>query len=275
MVAEAGSASSARRWARTGSSETSAAAGSSMTATSNMAGRLVPTTFLVKEAAGRWTPPAILEHTFDAGGRHVRRRRPRGHRQPRGALPPPLRGARRHRGARAGPGDGPGPVLAPPPRRAGTRPARRPPAGGTSGPRRAGGASADGPAPAGSGPPRAGTGAGAGGAAARPVRGPAAGGDDQGPGRPGPRRGGGPVGDPLVPGRRRRPRRGGRGPGGLRRADAPGRDRAPARPWRPPPPPAGAPRRRLHATTRSASPGTRRLRPAPGPASTAGGAGTA
>src|SRR5215211_4249123 len=55
MVAEAGSASSARRRARTGSSDTSAAAGSSMTATSNMAGRLVWTTFLVKGSgtAGR------------------------------------------------------------------------------------------------------------------------------------------------------------------------------------------------------------------------------
>src|SRR5215208_3014535 len=55
MVAEAGSASSARRRARTGSSDTSAAAGSSITATSNMAGRLVWTTFLVKGSgtAGR------------------------------------------------------------------------------------------------------------------------------------------------------------------------------------------------------------------------------
>src|SRR5215213_6237249 len=55
MVAEAGSASSARRRARTGSSDTSAAAGSSITATSSMAGRLVWTTFLVKGSgtAGR------------------------------------------------------------------------------------------------------------------------------------------------------------------------------------------------------------------------------
>src|SRR5215218_8778480 len=127
MVAEAGSASSARRRARTGSSDTSAAAGSSMTATSNMAGRLVWTTFVVKDSVDRRASPAILEHTFDAGGRHVRRRRPRGHRQPRGALPPSLRGARRHRGPGTGPGDGPDPVLAPPPRRAGTRPAGQPP----------------------------------------------------------------------------------------------------------------------------------------------------
>src|SRR5512132_3456377 len=153
MGAEAGSASSASSRARTGSSDTSAAAGSPITATSNMARTLVPKTLVVKTTivvgfcpgslflcrpgtfpsggprsrARRWTPLLYSNTGSTQRGRHVRRRRPRGHRQPRGALSPPARGAWCRGGPRPGPRDGPAAVLAAPPRRTGARRADRPP----------------------------------------------------------------------------------------------------------------------------------------------------
>src|SRR4029453_17307887 len=57
MVAEAGSASSARSRARTGSSDTSAAAGSPITATSNMPATLGPKIIIVKTISFVGCPP--------------------------------------------------------------------------------------------------------------------------------------------------------------------------------------------------------------------------
>src|SRR5215207_2907501 len=71
MVADAGSASSPSSRARTGSSDTSAAAGSPITATSSMGATLVPSIFVVKtmRVVGEtgMDATAILEHTFEQG----------------------------------------------------------------------------------------------------------------------------------------------------------------------------------------------------------------
>src|SRR5918995_394918 len=167
--------------------------GSPITATSSMGATLVPSIFVVKTmivvGEGRDGRGCYTRTHVRTGGRHVRRRRPRGHRQPWGALPPPVRGARGLRGPRPGPGDGAAPVLAAPPRRAGARRAGRPPparpAPGAAG--RAG-ATAPGRAPAPARSPAAGPGGGrpgwpepGGPAAARRVRGPAGRGHGQGP----------------------------------------------------------------------------------------------
>src|ERR687897_321810 len=220
MVADAGSASSPSSRARTGSSDTSAAAGSPITATSSMGATLVPSIFVVKTmkvvSGTGMDAAAILEHTFEQG---VAMSADADHEviDSPGAL---FRHLYEEHGVEEARDLDPetAPLQFWLRRHAELERAGRP---GWPGPRRA--------------------------AAARRVRGPAGRGHGQGPGRPWLRRDDRALGHPLLHRQRPRPlRRGGR-PIGAGRADAPGRRRAPARrpqvhPPGPRPAPPGPPR---------------------------------